>query len=85
MLKRLLAATAVAASALVISGPITAPPANAADGTDARCTTVEQGAAPRSGTTEEVKPKCRFRERYGNWCKFCYKYGGWRLQYCEDM
>ncbi|MDP4503547.1 hypothetical protein [Nonomuraea turcica] len=77
MLKRLLVATAVAASTLVISGPITTQAASAA-GT--LCTTVEQRAVPAPAAV-----KCRWKERYGKWCKFCYKYGGWRLSYCKSL
>ncbi|MGP3964074.1 hypothetical protein ACTWPT_49730 [Nonomuraea sp. 3N208] len=77
MLKRLVVATAVAASTLVISGPITVQPANAA--TDANCTAVEQRAVPAPA----AKP-CYWKTKYGMWCKYCYKFGKYRFEHCKS-
>ncbi len=79
MLKRALAAAAVAAPAFLVAGTVSAQPAGAV--VSAPCTTVEQGT-PASQDTSQLR--CRWRERYGEWCKECYKYGKWRLQYCKD-
>ncbi|TMR06252.1 hypothetical protein ETD86_52910 [Nonomuraea turkmeniaca] len=82
MVKRLLVATVMAASTLVISGPITSQPANATESTettDSLCTGAQQSAAPGSAAV-----KCRYKTIYGDWCKQCYRNGKWRTEFCSD-
>ena len=80
MLKRALAAAALAAPAFLVAGTVGAQPAGA--DVSAPCTTAEQGTSAGENTP---KVNCRFVDRYGQWCKECYRYGGWRLEYCEDQ
>jgi hypothetical protein len=79
MVKRMLAAAAVAVPAFLVGGVPGAPPAAAE--TSAPCTVTDRGPAAASETTQV---RCEWRKRYGDWCKYCYRYGKWRLQYCDD-
>jgi hypothetical protein len=76
MVKRLLVASVVAASTLVISSPVTSQAANA---TDTHCTAAQQSAAPGTAAV-----KCRWKTIHGDWCKQCYKHGKWRTSFCTD-
>lgn len=79
MVKRMLAAAAVAVPAFVVGGSLAAPPAAAAPSSP--CAVTDRGVTTHENT---AKAWCEWRKRWGDWCKFCYRHGKWRLQYCRD-
>ena len=80
MLNRFLAATAVAASTVVVGGAISAAPASATE--TAKVSTVVYAPCAATGPSGITK-RCKWKWHYGDWCRYCWKNGRWQLDYCH--